>query len=282
VPGLIAVAQSTDGSVDNVEAIAAGTLESGFSQADVAYWAYHGTGTFAEQGAMPQLRAIANLYPESVHLVVRRDSGINSVADLEGKRISLDREGSGTRVDALLILAAYGLALKDMKAEALAVGPAADRLRAGELDGFFMVVGAPASAVEGLANDNLISLVPIEGAQAEKLLADYPFFQADVITPGIYLNVPLTRTVSVGAQWLVSAELSEDLVYDISRALWHENTRQLLDLGHLKGAFIRLETALHGIGVPLHPGAERFYREQGLIPPDPAEPPPNDPAPENQ
>ncbi len=282
VPGLIAVAQSTNGSVDNVEGIASGNLESGFSQADVAYWAYHGTGTFADSGALPQLRAIANLYPEAVHLVVRRGAGINSVADLKGKRISLDREGSGTRVDALLILAAYGLEPKDLTAEALAVGPAADRLRAGELDGFFMVVGAPASAVEELANDNLISMVPIRGPQAESLLADYPYFQTDVITPGTYLNVGLTPTLSVGAQWLVSSELSEDLVYELTRALWHENTRQLLDRGHPKGRLIRLETALDGIGIPLHPGAERYYREQGLIPLEPAEQPPSDPAPENQ
>ena len=153
VPGLIAVAQSTHGSVANVEGIASGTIESGFSQADIAYWAYHGIGIYADKGQVAQLRAIANLYPESIHLVVRRGAGIRSVADLAGKRVSLDREGSGTRVDALLILAAYGLGPEDLQAESLGMGAAADKLRAGELDGFFIVVGTPANVVKALADD---------------------------------------------------------------------------------------------------------------------------------
>lgn len=266
VPGLIAVAQSTHGSVANVEGIANGTIESGFSQADIAYWAYHGVGIYADKGQVAQLRAIANLYPESIHLVVRRGAGIRSVADLAGKRVSLDREGSGTRVDALLILAAYGLGPEDLQAESLGMGAAADKLRAGELDGFFIVVGTPANVVKALADDNLIDLVPIDGPEADGLRAQYPFFAKDSIQPGTYLNVPWTPTLSVGAQWLVGVDIPEDLVYEITRALWHDNTRQLLDKGHPKGGLIRLETALEGIGVPLHPGAERFYREVGLIP----------------
>ena len=285
VPGLIAVAQSTHGSVANVEGIASGTIESGFSQADIAYWAYHGIGIYADKGQVAQLRAIANLYPESIHLVVRRGAGIRSVADLAGKRVSLDREGSGTRVDALLILAAYGLGPEDLQAESLGMGAAADKLRAGELDGFFIVVGTPANVVKALADDNLIDLVPIDGPEADGLRAQYPFFAKDSIQPGTYLNVPWTPTLSVGAQWLVGVDIPEDLVYEITRALWHDNTRQLLDKGHPKGGLIRLETALEGIGVPLHPGAERFYREVGLIP-SPGEAPeasePDDPARESQ
>lgn len=285
VPGLIAVAQSTHGSVANVEGIASGTIESGFSQADIAYWAYHGIGIYADKGQVAQLRAIANLYPESIHLVVRRGAGIRSVADLAGKRVSLDREGSGTRVDALLILAAYGLGPEDLQAESLGMGAAADKLRAGELDGFFIVVGTPANVVKALADDNLIDLVPIDGPEADGLRAQYPFFAKDSIQPGTYLNVPWTPTLSVGAQWLVGVDIPEDLVYEITRALWHDNTRQLLDKGHPKGGLIRLETALEGIGVPLHPGAERFYREVGLIP-SPSEAPeasePDDPARESQ
>ena len=265
VPGMIAVAQSTHGSVANVEAIANGSIESGFSQADIAYWAYHGVGIYADKGQVTQLRVIANLYPESIHLVVRRGAGINAVADLKGKRVSLDREGSGTRVDALLILAAYGLGPDDLEAESLGMGAAADKLRAGELDAFFLVVGTPANVVKALADDNLIDLVPIDGREADGLRAQYPFFAKDSIQPGTYLNVPWTPTLSVGAQWLVRADIPEDLVYEITRALWHDNTRQLLDRGHPKGELIQLDTALEGVGVPLHPGAERFYREAGLL-----------------
>ncbi len=264
VPGLIAVAQSTEGSVANVLGIADGTLESGLSQADVSFWAYTGEANFKKTGAISKLRAIANLFPEAVHLVVRRDSTIESVADLRGKTISLDREGSGTRVDALLILKAYGLSLKDFTAEAESAGAAVDLLREGKLDGFFMVVGTPATAVAELANDSLIRIIPITGAKADKLRAAYPFFAADRIAAGTYLNVPVTETLSVGAQWLVSADLSEDLVYGITSALWAPSTRRLLDNGHPKGRLITIETALDGLAVPLHPGARRYYEEAGI------------------
>lgn len=265
VPGLIAVAQSTEGSVANILAIADGLLESGLSQADVAFWAYNGSGIFGSDGPKESLRTVANLFPEAVHLVVRRDSGIQKPTDIRGKRISVDREGSGTRVDAILILEAYGIGPSDFEMENLPAGAAADKLRAGELDGFFFVAGTPAAAVTQLADDNLITLVPLSGTEIDDLLWLYPFFAKDSIAAGSYHNVPQTDTLSVGAQLVVSAALSDDLVYDITRALWHENTRRLLDAGHPKGALIVLETALKGLPIPLHPGAERWYREQALL-----------------
>ncbi len=261
VPGLIAVAQSTKGSVDNVMGIAEGRLESGLSQADISYWAHNGQGIFEATGPIETLRSVANLFPEAVHVVVRRDAGIDKLSDLRGKRVSLDREGSGTRVDALLILAAFGIGLDDMDEQALAAGDAADRLRDGELDAFVMVVGTPATAVVELADDSLITLVPISGPEAEALRQNYPFFAKDRIVSGTYFNVPSTETLSVGAQWLVSAELPEDLVYELTRALWHENTRRLLDNGHPKGKSIRKVSALDGLVVPLHAGARRYYGE---------------------
>ncbi len=264
VPGLIAVAQSTSGSVNNVERIVDGSLESGFSQSDIAFWAFEGNGIFKDRGPIEDIRAIANLFPESIHIVVRQDAFLSGVADLRGKRISIDREGSGTRVDALLILKAYGLGLEDVQAQSIAVGAAADLLRAGELDAFFFVAGTPANAVTQLAQDNLVTLLPISGPEAEALRKHYPFFAEDSIPAGTYMNVPQTNTLSVGAQWLVAADQPEELVYQITRALWNESTRQLLDNGHPKGKRIRIETALEGVGIPLHPGAKRFYEEAGL------------------
>jgi TRAP transporter TAXI family solute receptor len=265
VPGLIAAAQSMDGSVANVAAIAAGTLESGLSQADVAFWAHVGSGIYQEQGAVPNLRAIANLYPESVQLVVRQDAFITNVSELAGRRISVDREGSGTRVDALLILEAYGLSPEDLELHAVEAPTAVDMLRRGELDGFFLVAGTPTKAVTELAQEALISLVPITGPEADGLRERYSFFATDVIPSATYFNVPVTHTLSVGAQWLVGAEQPEELVYGITKALWHDTTRRLLDQGHPMGRLIRLETALDGLGVPLHPGAARYYREAGLL-----------------
>ena len=266
VPGLIAVAQSTTGSVENVKAIGSGALESALSQADVAFWAYHGRHIFAEAGPIRNLRAIANLYPEMVHIVVRRDSGILSVGDLRGKRVSLDREGSGTLVDALLILEAYGIGPKDLTIENLEPGPAADRLSDGTLDAFFFVAGVPAAAVNDLAIATPVSLVPITGAEAERLKQTYPFFTTTFIPAGAYAGVYSTPTLSVGAQWLVNASVPDEVVYGVTRALWHPSTQALLEAGHPQGKHIKIESALDGIGIPMHPGAVRFYREAGQLP----------------
>ncbi len=265
VPGMIAVVQSTEGSVANVQAIHQGSLDSGFVQADVAFWAYKGEGLFADRGPMDNLRAIANLYPEALHLVIRRDAGVLEVADLAGKRISLDREGSGTRVDAELILKAYGLSPDDLQVSSLPAGQAADAVRRNELDGFFFVAGTPANAIANLARDVPITLLPIRGEPAAQLHRTYPFFAAHGIPAGTYRNIPQTETLAVGAQWLVGAEADADTIYEITQALWHPSTRRLLDNGHPKGSRIRLETALDGLGVPLHPGARKYYVERGLI-----------------
>ena len=265
-PGLVATAVASNGSVANVNGIAGGSLESGFSQSDVAYWAHTGTGIFADKGAVEKVRAIANLYPESIHLVARADSGIKSVADLKGKKVSLDEPGSGTLVDARLILEAYGLSETDVEAEFLKPNQAADLMRDGNMDAFFFVGGFPAGAITELATSLPITLVPIAGAEAEGLLGKYEFFAKHVVPAGTYNGVDAdTETVSVGAQWITSSDQKDDLVYEITKALWNKNSRALLDSGHAKGKSITLETALDGVGIPLHPGAERYYKEAGVL-----------------
>ena len=266
VPGLVAVAQSSRGSVNNVNGITSGLFSSGFSQSDVAYWAYTGTGVFDGEEPMADLRAIAALYPEHIHLVARADAGIDSVEDLAGMRVSLDEPGSGTYVDANIILEAYGLSEEDIDAEYLKPGPAGDAMRNGQLDAFFIVAGFPTGAVVELANSIDVELVPITGGGAETIVADFGFFSADTIPAGTYDGMDeAVETLAVGAQWITSAEQDEELIYGITAALWNDNTRRLLDVGHAKGSSVTADTALDGIGIPLHPGAERFYREAGLI-----------------
>ena len=265
-PGLIATAMSSNGSVANVNGIAGGTIESGFSQSDVAFWAHSGTGIWEDQEPVESLRAIANLYPESIHLVAAADSGIAGVADLAGKRVSLDEPGSGTLVDARIILEAAGLSEEDIEAEYLKPGEAADRMRDGAMDAFFFVGGYPAGAIAELASQQDVTIVPIEGDAASSILKEYEFFAEDTIPAGTYENQDAdVTTISVGAQWVTSADQPEELVYEITKALWNDNTRALLDGGHAKGQAITAETALDGVGIPLHPGAERFYREAGLM-----------------
>lgn len=265
VPGLVATAVATNGSVANINAIQGASSESGFTQSDVAYWAYTGTGLYEGKGKVEDLRLIATLYPETIHLVARKGADIKSVADLKGKRVSLDEPGSGTLVDARLVLAAYGISEKDIKAEYLKPGPAGDRLRDGALDAFFFVGGYPTGAVSELATSSGITLVPISGSETDKLLSDYKFFAKDVVPAGTYKDVAETKTISVNAQWVTSAKQPEDLVYNITKTLWNESSRKLLDAGHAKGKLITLESATKGLGIPLHPGAEKFYREAGVL-----------------
>lgn len=265
VPGLIASAVSSRGSVDNINAIESGLRDSGFSQSDVAYWAYTGTGTMEGKPAAEGLRAIAALYDEHIHLIAGKDSGISSLADLKGKRVSLDEPGSGTRVDALLILEAAGVKVDGITVEDLKPGPAAEALQNGKLDAFFIVAGYPTGAVVELASSTPVKLVPIDGDAAKGLTEKYSFFSQSEIPAGTYEGVDAAPTVSVGAQWVTSAKESDDLIYEITKALWNDKTRRLLDVGHAKGKTITEETALAGIGIPLHAGAERFYKEAGLL-----------------
>ena len=266
VPDLIASALSANGSVANINAIAGGALESGFSQSDVATWAQTGTGIWEDQDPVEGLRAIANLYPESIHLVASADAGIESPADLAGKRVSLDEPGSGTLVDARIILEAYGLSEDDVEPEFLKPAQAGERMRDGALDAFFFVGGFPAGGIAELASQHDITIVPITGDGAQGILDEYSFFAEDTIPAGTYEGVDQdTTTISVGAQWITSADQPEELIYEITKAMWNESTRALLDGGHAKGKQITAETALDGVGIPLHPGAERFYREAGLL-----------------
>jgi TRAP transporter TAXI family solute receptor len=265
VPGLVAVAQSAHGSVSNIEEIAAGHVDSGFVQSDVAYWAHTGTAIYLETGKVNNVRAIASLYPESIHLVAKKGSGIRSVLDLAGKRVSLDEQGSGTLVDARLILAAFGLSEKKIKPEYLKPIPAIEKMKAGELDAFFIVAGYPANAVTELAQTADAELIPIEGPEVDVLIAKYGFLTRGTIPAGTYENIGEVNTVNVGAQWVVAADADEELVYSITKALWNDASRQLLANGHPKGREITLETALDGIAIPLHPGAHRYYVEAGLI-----------------
>lgn len=265
VEGLIASAVSSRGSVDNVNAIISGLRNSGFAQSDVAYWAYTGTGTMEGKEPASDLRSIAALYDEHIHLVTLEGNGINSVADLAGKRVSVDEPGSGTYVDAGLIMEAAGLSFDDITEENLKGAAATEALRNGRIDALFVVAGYPTGAVVELAAAADAKIVPIDGDVAAALTEQYGFFSASDIPAGTYEGVDGVTTVAVGAQWLTSANEDEELIYNITKALWNDESRKLLDVGHAKGASITPATALNGLGVPLHAGAERFYKEAGLI-----------------
>ena len=266
-PGKIVVtAQASNGSMANVNGIAGGSIESGFSQADVATWAQKGTGIFEGKPNVPNLRLIANLYPESVHVVVRKGAGVKSVADLKGKRVALDEPGSGTLVNARAILAAYGLKEADIKPEYIKPNQAGDKLKDGSLDAFFFTGGAPAGAIAELASaGGGVDILPIDGAAAEALKKSSPFFSDDTIAAETYKGVGQVKTLAVGAQWVTGDKADANTVYEITKALFSDAAQKALAAGHAKGKFITKENAVKSAGIPFHPGAEKFYKEAGLI-----------------
>lgn len=264
VPGLIAAAVATQGSVENVRAVASGELEMALSQADVAYNAHHGKGVFSDGAPLDSLRAVANLYPEAIHIVARAGLGIQSVRDLKGKRVSVGEKSSGTRVGAQAVLKAYGLTEKNVQPFYARLGTAGDMLIDDNLDAYFMVGGYPLSAIAHTADAVDIVLVPISSEAADKIVNAQPFFVRTTIPASTYKGVSETETLSVGAQLVVSEAADADLVYGILRAMYHPNTQKLFERGHLNAQHIGLETALDGIVIPLHPGAARFYEEMGV------------------
>jgi TRAP transporter TAXI family solute receptor len=265
VPGLVAVAQATQGSMENLRLINSRQLESGFAQADLATMAYSGTGAFADEGPMPRLRVIASLFPEALHVVVRVDSPIRSIAELAGKVVAVGEPGSGTAVNAKVLLAAAGFAEGDVTQKNLRPSQAVEEMKAGMIDALILAGSYPVPAIEELAVATPIRLVPITGAVAAKLEREFSFYSTATIPAGVYRNVDTdTRSVGFYALWVVRAEAEPDLIYDITRAVWSEGAAKLFaGIGPI-GKQIRLTNALEGISLPLHPGAERFYRERGL------------------
>ena len=261
---IVATAQSSNGSLGNVISVTSGSLESGFSQADVASWAYQGTGIFEGKPRLSGLRLIANMFPESIHIVVKKGLGIKTIADLRGKRVALDEAGSGTLISARQVLAAYGLTESDIQPEYIKPNQAGDRLKAGTLEAFFFTGGAPAKAISDLAAIG-IELLPIDGPQAQRMRKGSPFLITDTIAAGTYPGTAATPTLSVGAQWVTRDTVDAELVYQVTKILYSAEAQQALAQGHVKGREITLANAVQGAGIPYHPGALRFYREVGAL-----------------
>lgn len=268
VPGLIAIAQSTTASVFNNAAVQNGELEAGLAAADVTRSMYLGEGKF-EGKPHPKLRIVANLYPEDLHLVLPKGSSINDLADLADKRVGIAQAGSGTQVAVLQMLEAWGVTRDNMDEAELNNSQSAERLADGQLDGYFYAAGWPVSAMVQLASTKGMELHSFTDADMAKINELIPAYIPSKIPAGVYEGVDYeVKTPAVSAMLVVSSDLSEELVYGITKALWNSNTRKLLDNGHAKGKQITAETALDGVaalGVPLHAGSEKFYKEAGLL-----------------
>lgn len=262
IPGLMAVARASFGAVENLANIRSGLVETGFVQSDLAYWATHGQALYAEDGPMTEFRAIASLYPEVLHIVVPADSEIESPKDLRGKRVSLGPKGSGTLIDAQLVLEIYGLDQGDVRARHLTFEGAAESLKAGDIDAFFAIGGVPIPAIANLAEVYPIRVLALEDWAITELTDGHAFFSREPVDMASY-GLAEIDAVAVQALWLTTERVPDDIVYEITRALWQDSTRQALAEAHPTGARMAEAGSAQCLAIPLHRGAKRYYREVG-------------------
>lgn len=261
IKGMNAMVQSTGASVANVNLLKNKEVDLIFVQNDVAFYAYNGVEMFKEP--FPQLRGLATLYPETVQIVALADRGINSVYDLKGKRVAVGAAGSGTEVNARQILAAAGITYNDIKVQYLSFAEAANNLKDGNIDAAFVTAGHPTAAIVDLAAVRKIVLVPVAEEIIQALQKNYPFYVKIVVPAGTYKGIDTdVVTVAVKAMLAVRAEMSEDLVYELLKTMY-ANQKRLIE-AHAKGELIIPETGKEGMSIPLHPGAEKFFKEMGL------------------
>lgn len=263
--GLIASARSTDGPVSNIAAIRSGRVASALIQGDVASLAYRGAGPFQAAGAFKDLRVLARLQSETVHLVVSSKARIKRIADLRRKRIAIDAPSSATNLTVRSILTAARLKPSALKLSFQSPVEAAAALKAGKIDAFFVIGAAPLRVVDELVAAGTAKLMPIESAQLAAWLKKQPFLSPIDLPAGAYHGSKPVRTVSVTALWVATAELPDAVAYSLTRALWNPANRRELDSLGAVGASIRRDGPLVSSAVPLHPGAAKFYKDAGQL-----------------
>jgi TRAP transporter TAXI family solute receptor len=261
---ILAAAQLSEGALANIADLRAGRLEAALVDAPAAAWAQAGTGPFAAEGPIGGLRAVAALYPVLLQVVTLERSGIRGIADLRGRRVSIDTPGSGTRAIARRVLAAYGLDEGEFDARALEPGLALERLAAGKLDAFFALGALPLAAVARVNEIAEIRLLPVSAerlAEDEELAA---MMRPVSVPAGTYPGLPAVETIATTELLVVTDNLDADLVYAVAARLW--TAEAVSRLRAVQPGGFAIEAAVDPLVVPLHPGAERFYRERGVLP----------------
>lgn len=253
---------STDGSKANILGIDAGNYQLATVQSDVMAYAWEGLRSFEQEGKLDSFRVIGGLYAEAVQLVTM-SADIKSVADLKGKKVSIGAAGSGVYFNAIDILGAAGLTENDIQPQYQSFADSADALKDGKIDAAFIVAGAPTPAIQELCTSASAYLVPIDGAVAEKLMNDSPYYTTYKIPANTYDGQTAdVTTVTVKATLIVSASASEDDVYKVTKAIF-DNIPAITE-AHAKGAELSLENATDGMTVPFHAGAAKYFAEKGV------------------
>ena len=253
---------STDGSKANILGIKAGNYQLGTVQSDVMAYAWEGTRSFEEDGAIDSFRVVGGLYAEAVQLVTMNPD-IKSVADLAGKKVSIGASGSGVYFNALDVLTAAGLTLDDIVPQYQSFADSADALKDGKIDAAFIVAGPPTPAIAELFTANTAYLVPIDGEVADALLENCPYYTVHNIPANTYKGqTEDVTTVTVKATLIVSASASEEAVYELTKAIF-ENIDAIKG-AHAKGEELSLENATTGMTAPFHAGAAKYFAEKGI------------------
>ena len=259
--GIDVTVVSTDGSKANIQGVASGDYQLATVQSDVMAYAWAGTRSFEKDGKVDSFRVVGGLYAEAVQLVTM-DPAIKSVADLKGKAVSIGAPNSGVYFNAMDVLGAAGLTESDIQPQYLSFGDSADGLKDGKIDAAFIVAGAPTAAISELCATNSAYLVPIDGAVAQKLMQDSPYYTSYEIPANTYTGqTEAVTTVTVKATLIVSASASEDDVYALTKAIFDNVTAITAENG--KGAELSVENATSGMTAPFHAGAAKYFAEKG-------------------
>ena len=261
---LRATVESSGASVANAQLIGIGDADFALLQNDVAFYAYNGVTLAAfKDKPIKNMGAVFTIYPELVHVVVTKASGVKSVRDLRGRKVVLGPPGSGTEANALQILEAYGLQESDLKAERIDAAAAADQLKDGRVDAAFFTTGLGSAVIVDSFISGKVAMVPVDGAEADALKKRYPFYTSVKVPANTYKDQGEASTVAVMAMMVARSDLPEDLVYRFTKAIF-DDLKQFHE-AHSAAKSLTLETALAGNPIPLHPGAGRFYKEKGIL-----------------
>ena len=252
--------KTTAGSAANIRLLSQDYLELAIAQSDVIDEMYAGT---LDTQAMKGYSAIASLYPEPVQIVVRADSGIASVSDLAGKKVSVGEADSGTQKNAAQILQAYGLTSNMLTVQNMTYAEASKALGDGSIDAMFCTAGAPAQVITDLSGTTPVSLVPIEGQQSDLLTGAYGFYAKAVIPAGTYKGQDSdVTTLAVMSVLLASDKTPADKIYTITGALFKE--KAALNAAVPVEFDLEEQKAVESVTIPFHAGAAQYYQECGI------------------
>ncbi len=256
-------AQSTGASAENLRLINNGDAEYATVQNDVMDYAFNGTDMF-NGNKLENLASVCTLYPEVVQIAASKDSGIKSVHDLRGKRVSVGDAGSGVEFNVKQIFEGYGMTFDDIKKNNLSFKESAEGIQNGTLDACFITAGVPNAALQELAFTAGLILIPVNGPEADSIMSKYSYYTKTVIPAGTYKGTDVdTEAVAIKATLAVNKDLDESVVYNMTKTIF-ENLEELGN-AHAKGKEITAEKAITGISVPFHPGAAKYFKELGLI-----------------